>query len=410
MIQNLWRWVDGYPYLVTTICVLLILLASWIAMIIARYYLLRTITAVAKRSRTFWDEIMIDQKVFNRPMLAIPALIINYGIQNVPNLPDQLVELVQRVSIAWLVFIVVHSFSALLNAINIIYNTYPAFKNRPIKGFLQVLQITGYIVGIVFIVAVLANQSPWYFVSGLGAMMAVILLVFRDTLLSLVAGIQLINNDLIRIGDWIEMPQFDANGDIIDIALHVVKIQNWDRTITVIPTHKFLDNSFKNWRGMSESGGRRIMRSINIDLNTIRFLTEEDINRLERLSLLKDYLHGKELEISLYNQKHNLDPEVDISARRLTNIGTFRAYVMNYLRQHPNIHQQMTFLVRYLEPVPTGLPIQIYVFANDTVWANYETIQADIFDHLLAVIPEFGLRVYQQASGADFTNLFSIKP
>ena len=378
-------------------------------MIIVRSYLLRTITAITKRSRTSWDEILIDQNVFNRLILAIPALIISRGIQNVPNLPSQLVEFVHRAAIAWLVFIVIHSFSALLNAVNIIYNTYPAFKNRPIKGYLQVLQIMGYIVGIVIMVAILANQSPWYFVSGLGAMMAVILLVFRDTLLSLVAGIQLINNDLIRVGDWIEMPQFNADGDVIDIALHVVKIQNWDRTITVVPTHKFLDNSFKNWRGMSESGGRRIMRSINIDLNTIKFLTESEISRLKRLSLLKDYLHEKELDISLYNQKHNLDPNVDISARRLTNIGTFRAYVVNYLRQHPRIHKQMTFLVRYLEPDPTGLPMQIYVFANDTVWANYEAIQADIFDHLLAVIPEFGLRVYQQASGADFTNMISSK-
>jgi miniconductance mechanosensitive channel len=239
------------------------------------------------------------------------------------------------------------------------------------------------------------------FLSGLGAMTAVLLLIFRDTLLSLVAGVQITTNDLLRVGDWIEMPQFAADGDVVDIALNSVTVQNWDRTLSVIPTHKFLEHSFKNWRGMTESGGRRIKRAVHIDQTTIRYLDDDEVERFASWQLLGEYVGRKREEIAAFNREH-APPEGTVPhVRRLTNVGTFRAYLIEYLKAHPGIRKDMTFLVRQLAPGPQGLPIEIYVFTADTRWAFYEATQADIFDHVLATIPEFGLRVYQQPGGAD---------
>jgi miniconductance mechanosensitive channel len=233
------------------------------------------------------------------------------------------------------------------------------------------------------------------------------MLIFRDTILSFVAGIQLVNNDLVRVGDWIEMPQFNADGDVVDISLIAVKVRNFDSTSTLIPTHKFLDNAFKNWRGMFESGGRRIMRSIYVDMTTIRFLTAAEIERFERFVLLRDYIRGKRDEIATWNAEHCPADATDISAnaRHLTNVGTFRAYISEYLRRHPDVHQERMFLIRQLEPTSKGLPLQVYIFLRETRWVYYEGIQSDIFDHMLAVAPEFGLRVFQEPSGYDFAHL-----
>jgi miniconductance mechanosensitive channel len=297
--------------------------------------------------------------------------------------------------------------SALLTATNAIYQRFSVSVGRPIKGYLQVLQVVTYGVAGILVISQLMDKSPLFFLSGLGAMTAVLLLIFRDTLLSLVAGIQLTSNDLIRVGDWIEMPNFNADGDVIDIALNVVKVQNWDRTVTMIPTHKFLEHSFKNWRGMFDSGGRRIMRSIHIDMSTVRFLTPDEIARFKRIIVLKSYIEAKIDEVERYNREV-IPPDVadvKVNQRALTNLGTFRAYVTDYLRNHPQIHKELTFLVRQLEPTPQGIPIQIYVFTTDTRWGFYEGIQADIFDHLLAVMPEFGLRVFQQPAGSDLRRL-----
>src|SRR5690606_21205203 len=289
---------------------------------------------------------------------------------------------------------------------NEIYNSFEMARNRPIKGIIQIINLLLYAMALILIIAIILDRSPWFFLSGLGAMTAILLLVFRDTILSLVAGVQLTTNSLIRIGDWIEMPQFAADGDVVDIALHAVRVQNWDKTITVIPTHKFLEHSFKNWRGMQESGGRRIKRAIHIDINTIRFLTDEEIERFGRFALLREYIARKKQELEEHNRQKVDDPSVAANVRRLTNVGTFRAYVTQYLRQHPGIRQDMTFLVRQLQPTGEGLPIEIYVFTNSTKWAVYEGIQADIFDHILAIVPEFGLRVYQTPSSNDFMRAF----
>ena len=245
------------------------------------------------------------------------------------------------------------------------------------------------------------DQNPLIFVSGIGAMTAVLMLVFKDTILSLVASVQIASNDMVRLGDWVEMPKLNADGDVIDIALHTVKIRNFDNTITTVPTSKFIDESFKNWRGMSESGARRIKRSIYIDKSTIRFLTDEEVNRFKRFKLLEDYVEKKQEEIRAFNESLGGSGE-DVNWRRMTNIGTLRAYIVNYLRNHPKIDQSRTLLVRQLAPTPHGLPIELYVFSNDTKWVAYEGIQADIFDHIIALLPEFGLRLFQHPTGADW--------
>ena len=246
------------------------------------------------------------------------------------------------------------------------------------------------------------GQSPLLFLSGIGAMTAVFMLVFKDTLLSLIASIQITSTDMVRLGDWIEMPQFGADGDVIDIALHTVKVQNWDKTITTIPTYKLIEGSFKNWRGMSESGGRRIKRSINLDISSIRFLTEQDIERYERFALLTDYIRERKGDITAAHKDEVSAGDERVNRRNLTNIGTFRAYVVNYLRNHPRLHDRMTLIVRQLQPTPNGVPIEIYTFSGETEWVAYEGLQSDILDHLLAIVPEFDLRIFQSPSSHDF--------
>jgi len=277
----------------------------------------------------------------------------------------------------------------------------PSARRRPIKGYLQLVKILAYVVGIVLMATTILGQSAAGILGGIGAMSAVLLLVFRDSILGVVASFQIGANDLVHLGDWIEMPNYGADGDVIDISLQTIKVQNWDKTISSIPIYALISDSFKNWRGMAESGGRRIKRSVSIDMRSVRFLTQEDIERFRRFSRLRSYLEAKLSEVESYNREHGIDTADSVSGRRLTNLGTFRAYVAAYLRDHPQIHNDMTFLVRHLPPGPTGIPVEIYVFSRDQAWANYEGIQADIFDHLLAVLPEFDLRVFQEPSGWD---------
>jgi len=408
--QPVGAWLDAHPVFAALSGLFILLVFSWVVTFVARRIILSVVSALAKRSPTAWDDVMLEEGVFHRLTWLLPLLVIYRGIPLVPSLPGALDEFLQRLVLATMVLVAVRTVSALLSGANAIYNRYPMARYRPIKGYFQVVVILLHILGLIFVVAVLIDQSPWFFVSGLGAMTAIILLIFRDTLLSLVAGIQLTNNNLVRVGDWIEMPQFRADGDVIDIALHTVKVQNWDRTITVIPTHMFLEHSFKNWRGMTESGGRRIMRAINVDMETIRFLTDREIERFGSFQLLRAYIRGKIEEIDEFNRVHGLDPGEDVTARRLTNIGTFQAYIASYLRHHPNIKQDMILMVRQLAPSPDGLPLEVYAFTNDTAWTRYEEIQAAIFDHLLAVVPEFGLRVFQRPSGNDVQRALASAP
>ncbi len=387
----------GETLLWMTIVIAAALIVYWIG----RHYVLRVVHAIMQRSPMKWDDLVVEHNVLRRALVLVPLLMLRAGLLLVPNLAPELTLLAARVIEASMILVVARTVAALLSVGHSMYDRLPRASRRPIKSYVQLVKVFVYVVAGIFIVARLADQSPWFFVSGLGAMMAVVTLVFRDTLLSLVAGVQLTNNDLIRVGDWIEMPNFGADGDVIDIALNTVRVQNWDKTFTIIPTHKFLEHSFKNWRGMQETGGRRIKRSIHINMSSIRFLTDEEIERFERFVLLKDYIAEKQQELEIYNAAYSGDSDAIVNARRLTNVGTFRAYINNYLRNHPGIHQDLTFLVRQLQPTAEGLPIEIYVFVNDVRWAVYEGVQADIFDHLLAIAPEFGLQIYQRPSSYD---------
>ncbi|MCH7932970.1 MAG: mechanosensitive ion channel [Gemmatimonadetes bacterium] len=402
-------------------------LLAWATDFVARRVILGLVHRVARRTRSTWDDRIIERRVFHRLANVAPALVTYAGIGLALGIaPDVLADgvaldvestswealvlavasLVRRVSIAWVVVALTTAAGGLLNALNDIYTeTYAEAGNRPIKGYLQVMSLFLYLASGVVVISVLADRSPVVFLSGLGALTAVLMLVFRDTILSLVASVQIMSNDMIRIGDWVEMPQANADGDVIDIALHTVKIQNWDKTISAIPTHKFISESFKNWRGMSDSGGRRIKRAIHLDMSSIHFLSDEEMAQLSRFEFLHEYLHAKQTELEVANAREVSGNDVIPDQRRLTNVGTFRAYVRHYLRNHPKIHQGMTLLVRQHEPGPQGLPLEIYCFSNDTDWGNYEAIQADIFDHLIASLHEFGLQAFQEPAGSDLRAL-----
>ena len=400
-------WLDGYPLLQGLLTAGVVVLVAAVLYLLTRRYLLGLIGRVASRVPNWWLTVVREHHVLERLVPLVPAVVIHQGARFILHLPEVWQNLIQRLAVATIVLVVARGLGALLTAANAIYLRYPISRGRPIKGYLQVIKILVYSVAVILILAALMDQSPAIFLGGIGAMSAIVLLIFRETILSFVAGVQLVNNDLVRVGDWIDMPQFDADGDVIDISLNVVKVQNWDRTVTVIPTHKFLEHSFRNWRSMHESGGRRIKRAVHVDMTTIRFLTQEEIRRFSRFLLLSDYIERKWRELESYNREHCPAEAADIiaNARHLTNVGTFRAYISEYLRQHPKIHRQLTFLIRQLAPTPHGLPIEIYVFTNDTLWANYEGIQADIFDHILAVVPEFGLRIFQEPAGHDLVSL-----
>ena len=390
------------PWVQTTIGLALLALLVLLLHVVARRYVLAAVRMLVDRSPIRWDGTLFDHRVPHRLSLVIPLIAMEIGIGLVPGLSPGVAALLQRLVAAGLVLVAALTLDAFLSAAHALYARTPTSAMRPLKSYMQLAKVFIYVVAFIFIVARVADQSPWFFVSGLGAMMAIILLIFRDTILSLVASVQLTNNDLVRVGDWIEMPQFNADGDVVDIALTAVRVRNWDKTITVIPTHKFLDHAFKNWRGMFEIGGRRIKRSIHINTASIRFLTEAEIERFSRFALLEEHVATKLAELRAHNEQFADRPDAIVNARRLTNVGMLRAYITAYLRNRPDIRQDLTFLVRQLAPTPEGLPIQLYVFTSDTRWAYYEGIQADIFDHILALMPEFGLTVYQRPSGRDF--------
>lgn len=407
---------EGWPIqLAMTLALLLVAMISHrLTVRLLRQVLRRAVS----RTKSTWDDRLIERNVFARLANAVPAIVLYYGIG--PGLgltPAEVLSgadtlamlglLTQRVSLSVIVLSAAMGAAALLDAVNDIYTeSYSESKSRPIRGYLQVVGLGVYLAAAVVIISILADRSPVVFLSGLGALTAVLMLVFRDTILAVVASMQIMSNDMIRIGDWVEMPQANADGDVIDIALHTVKIQNWDKTISTIPTHKFISESFKNWRGMSEAGGRRIKRSIHIDLSSIRFLTEEDVSRLSRYELLTEYMGRKDEELEAHRiGKRAAGGDTIPEARRLTNLGTFRAYVVTYLKAHPMIDDGMTLLVRQLASTSKGLPIEIYCFSSDTAWVAYEDVQGDIFDHLIAILPEFGLVAFQDPAGSDLARL-----
>jgi len=400
------EWVMKSDWLWPAGTFLALLLVASLVNLIARLVFVRAIRRFAEQTSSHWDDELVRARVFSRLAHIAPALVVYYGIAHIPDFPEPLILVIQRVCVAVMIVVSAVAGSRALTASEVIYSLDPEKRKRPIKGYVQVVKMVVFLIAALFVISTLMDRSPWIFLSGIGAMTAVLLLIFRDTILSLVASVQIAGNDMIHVGDWIEMPQYGADGDVIEVALHTVKVQNWDKTITTIPTHKLISESFKNWRGMSESGGRRIKRSITIDLASVRFLEPEDIERFESWVLLRDYVSGKRGELERWNARDGRNPAVNADIRRLTNLGTFRAYVWAYLRAHEGIHQEgHTLLVRQLASGPEGVPIEIYCFTRDTAWVNYENLQADLFDHLLAILPDFDLRAFQNPSGRDIAQL-----
>ena len=382
---------------------LLIVLGAYVVYWVLRNYLLKVIHKVTEKTSNKWDDALMEARVFHRFLRLIPLTFIMLCVDRM--MPGSFIVL-KRILFALVIFVGARAVEAFLNAVGDIYRAEPGSQRKPIRPLIQSMIILLYLFASIFIISVLINKEPWNLFTLLGGLTAVTMLVFKDTILGFVAGIQIGAYDMVRVGDWIEMPKYGADGDVIEVAVNTVKVRNWDKTISTIPTYSLISDSFKNWRGMSESGGRRIKRSICIDMNTARFADEAMLERFRKMELLKEYVDKTQQEIDSENTEKGLDLSATIvNGRRQTNLGIFRAYLVEYLRSHPSIHTGMTFLVRHLQPTPQGLPIEIYVFSSDKAWANYEAIQADIFDHILATIPEFGLRVFQQPSGSDLSAL-----
>ena len=398
MWQQLQAWMNTHGAAAPFVRAVAVLILAWVSNVVTRQVLVHWIGGLIRTTRTRVDDVLLQRDVLRRMALLAPVIVLYYGAEALPG--DQ--ALVRQAVSATLMLVLLLITGAMINAFQELSNDFASASEVPIKSYAQIVKLVVHILGGLMTVAVLTGRSPWVLLSGVGALMAVIILVFRDTILNIVASVTITANRLVRVGDWIEAPAFGADGDVIDIALHTVKVQNWDKTITTIPTYKLVETSFKNWRGMSESGGRRIKRAIYIDMSTIRLCDQKMLERFERFELLSDDLRSRRAEVERYNEEKGVNTEELINGRRLTNVGTFRVYVAAYLRKHPKIHQDLTFLIRQLAPTPKGLPIEIYVFTNDIEWANYEGIQADIFDHLLAVVPMFELRVFQEPTGADW--------
>lgn len=389
-----------------TLLFILMVALAWTANLIAKRIILNTISILIKGTKFQWDDILIKRDVFVRISHLAPAIVVYYMTVIVFIDWPRAITGVQTAAQIYMVFMGLLIVDAFLNAFVDIYRSFDLARKMPIRGFVQVVKIVLYSVIAIATIAAALGKDPKGLLGGLGAMTAILMLIFKDSILGFVAGIQLTTNRMVKIGDWIEIPKFNADGDVIDISLTTVKVQNWDKTISMIPTYALVSDTFKNWQGMSEAGGRRIKRSIALDMTSIRFCDQTMIDKFKRFQYLGAYIDSRLQEITEFNKQQNIDESLMVNGRRLTNIGTFRAYIVAYLRNHPKIHRNMTFLVRQLPPSEKGLPMEIYVFSNDTAWVNYEDIQSDIFDHILAVIPEFELRVFQNPNGADFKHAF----
>lgn len=385
-----------------------VLLGAWLANFIAKKVIVRAVRAVIGRTKVKWDDVFVEHQVFERLSHLAPAMVF-YATAHLlfPESMGGYAGAVMQLANVWMVLAGARAFAAFLDGLVTLGLASKGLRDKPVRSYCQVIKILLWIgVGIV-VVATLMDKSPWALLTGLGAMTAIIMLVFKDSILGFVASIQIAGNDMLRVGDWVEMPKYGADGDVLEIGLHTVKIQNWDKTVTTIPTCAFMADSFKNWRGMTESGGRRIKRSVALDMSSVRFLEEDELARLRRVQFIGEYLDAKAKEVQDWNLSKGVDDSSIVNGRRLTNLGTFRAYVTEYLGQIPEIRDDMTFLIRQLAPGPEGLPMEIYVFSGEQRWVQYEAILGDIFDHLLAVIPEFGLRVYQRPSGSDLLSFAS---
>ena len=404
MISTITSLMFEYPILNNVLPLLILILASYTSFKITRKILVRLIVPQIKKSKTKLDDILIKNHLFLRVSYLVPILILdNFSYILASNLSLEISTIETIIAIST-IFVFNWIIDSILSSFTDAYSR--RYKQIPLKSYVQIFKILIIIFSGLIVISILSGISPWGLIGSIGAISAVLLLIFRDTILSLIANLQISSNKLVQLHDWIEAPAFGADGDVIEIALHTIKVQNWDKTITVIPTHKLIDSSFKNWRGMEQSGGRRIKRSINIDISSIKFCNESLLSNLNKIDLLSSYLKEKDVLLSKTNKNIKIDDNFhQLNSRTLTNIGTFRAYVISYLRNHDSINENMTFLVRQLPPSENGLPIEIYVFSNDNEWINYENIQSDIFDHLIAATNYFDLRIFQNPSGHDLNSL-----
>lgn len=383
--------------MLTGFCILI--LVAILAYIIAKHVVVRGIRHLITKLKFANHDIMSQHSVIRRIANIVPAIVIMNGIVTVPHLSAKMISFVQMAAQAFIFLTIALAIGELLNIFNLVYQRNPKSRNKPIKGYLQLIKLIIFIVCGLMILGTFLKKDVFTLLAGFGAMAAVLMLVFQNTILSLVASVQISSYDMVRIGDWIEMPSLNADGDVIDMSLHTITVQNFDKTFTTIPTNKLVTDTFKNWRGMSQAGVRRIKRSLYIDQSSVHFMSEAEQSKLKEFLLLDQYLDHKSTELVEFNQKlSNTSP---CNQRRLTNIGTFRAYVELYLNQHPNISKHQSLIVRQLQPTEKGLPLEIYAFSNQIAWKDYEAIQSDIFDHLIAILPEFGLKIYQAPSGYD---------
>jgi miniconductance mechanosensitive channel len=389
-------------WIIVVLIIGLSILANYITKVIVR----RIVTKIIRNNRFKWDDALLERRVFQKLSHMVPVLIIYYFSTLFPTYQ----AIIVKGAIGYCIVVGIAFLNACLNAIDDIYRSYEISKVKPIKGYIQVVKIFIFLIGGIVILANLIGQNPLILLSGLGALSAVLMLIFKDSILGLVAGVQLASNDMVRVGDWIEMPKYNADGDVIDISLNTVKVMNFDKTITMIPSYALISDSFKNWRGMQNAGGRRIKRSIYIDTSSISFCTKEWVEQFQKIHYLTDYITNRQQEIEAYNIRNRIDQVSKVNGRQMTNIGVFRAYILNYLKNHPKIHQGMTLIVRQLAPGEHGLPLEIYAFTNETNWAVYESVQADIFDHIFAVASEFGLRIFQNPSGHDLQSVMPSWP
>ncbi len=385
---------------------IIIIFLSFIVYFLVKKILIKIVHAFVKKSKNKWDDVLIKRKVLTRISYLIPLLIINFFSPYLLSDYPITINIFQKTLQILMVAVSVSAISSFLNALHHIYQNFEISKSKPIKGYLQVAKIILYTFAIVLVISILLGESSFGWLAGFGAFSAILMLVFKDPILGFVGGIQLTSNNMVKIGDWIAMHKYGADGTVIDISLTSVKVQNWDKTITTIPTYAMVTDYFQNWRGMEESGGRRIKRSINIDMESVKFCTPEMLKRFRKFQFVSDYIDNKNKEIEEYNAKYNIDNSVLVNGRRQTNLGIFRAYLKAYLHHDLKISDTMTFLVRQLQPTEYGIPVQIYVFSKIQEWAKYEDIQSDIFDHVISVVPQFDLRIFQSPTGADFKKLF----
>lgn len=388
---------DSAPWLAQAALLIGLLLVGFLLRILILLFIKRGLSKWIEKTETYWDDVFYRSNFFLRLSNLLPLLLIYFTAVWMPDLSDW----IKRITLALIAFMIARALEAALTAINDIYDDYEVAKTKPIKGYTQVGKIILWLFTLILIISALMKSSPLLLLGGLGAFSAVLLLVFRDTLLGLFASVQFVTNDMVRIGDWIEMPEYNADGEVVDISVNTVKVSNWDKTISTIPTYALMSNSFKNWRGMEMSGGRRMKRALYIDLNSIRFLDKDLLTHLSGIRYIRDYLDEKKKEVVEDDRSHHINSSNSFAGHDITNLGAFRAYVIGYLRYHPKVNQEMDVLVRYLAPSESGLPLELYAFLTEKTWERFEDIQAEIFDHLLAILPEFQLSAYQNPSGQD---------